>query len=331
MRTSKGAIPGGAWWREHDERHWRIAVALAPASSSRMALPEIARSLHSTTTRSVGAVGQSAGRASRRGRPAWSGDVARLVARAVERRSPEPRHRSPSSSPTSTSKSAPLAEERARSLARAGAGRLDGREPLVELLEARLTSVRNWWSGEPRRVGRAAARDATRRRRSSCPARAHPSQRRVALAPRRTARSRTRASCRGHPGSAPASAAGARPRPRSSGAAPHRPGLAARSCSASARCTSVSNSRRTMSTSIDTPAAWSAMTPMRRARTAKRGSFLLGMIPHERRQVGVDKTEVLDDDTIRGDADALASRAALRHRDDRGAVHARRLDGARAS
>ena len=62
---------------------------------------------------------------------------------------PLPRRAPASISPTSTSKSAPLADERARSVARAAAAASMAVRRSLSCSKPRLTSVRNWWSGEP--------------------------------------------------------------------------------------------------------------------------------------------------------------------------------------
>ena len=79
---------------------------------------------------------------------------------------------------------------------------------------------------------------------------------------------------RGHRGTSPACAAAGRRHPRSSGAAPPpapaRPGR----WSPGSGSSSVSNSRRMWSTLTVTPASWSAVSPIRSARSTSVGAFL---------------------------------------------------------
>ena len=187
------------------------------------------------------------------------------------RRSPAPRASSPSIPSRRSSKSPPLAADRDRSSARARLAASMAVRRSWTPLNPSLISWRNWWSGEPSRVGPGAPPAARRPRRSRCPAgtRMRPmaesrlvsSNSSVTNFWRAPRSPRNRSSVRGR-------------RPSPSAKLERRTSSTARAaCSLAAVvwATSFSNSRRTTSVSIDVAASWRASRPMRSARSTMAG------------------------------------------------------------
>ena len=194
-----------------------------------------------------------------------------------------------------------------------------------------LTSVRNWWSGEPRRVGSSscASRDAS-------PSKKVPSRLRIRpmAESRRSSSNSSRVKLRSWPRS-PRKASrvrGRRPSPsakfvRSTSST----WVATRSLSVSAwridglelAAHDVHVERGAGILQRDEPDA--------QGPAHERGPLLRRTAPHEGGQPGIDEAEVPDDEPVRGDADAFAVGCRRGQLDDGGAFHAAMMCGARAS